>query len=738
MTYGRRALEILALSIATASSAMAQSADRQEEPSLKFFRDLAETRSYTLGRPVDAKLTLDGHTAVFLRGGPRDPALRLYELNVRTGEVTELLTPDALLKGSEEQLTVEERARRERMRTTLRGFTSFELSDDGTQLLVSLSGRLYVVRRADKRVTELPSTGWIDPTFSRDGRLVAAVRDDELYVIDVASSSQRQLTSGATEALTHGVAEFIAQEEMGRYHGYWWSPDSTRLVYQATDVSGVEKHYIANPLSPSEPPERYYYPRAGTPNARVRLGIISITGGPTTWIDWDSEVYPYLARVVWEENSPLTILVQTRDQREEKLLTIDPSTGDSRELLTEKDTAWLNLDPDVRVPRWLKNGQSFLWTTERRGGWQLELRGRDGRLIRELTPVGCECAGVVDVDEQRRTVITAGGADPRESHLHRVPLDGGRPARITEGAGYHTATFSRDHSAYVYSFNLNDGRQGTEVRSRNDKLLAEVPSVAETAALVPRVELTQVGDQRAFYASIVRPRDFQPGRKYPVILDVYAGPGTTIVNGIPLGHLESQWMADRGFIVVSLDGRGTPGRGRDWERVIKGNLIDVALEDQVAGLQALSAKYPELDMSRVGVTGWSFGGYFAAMATLRRPSVFRCGVAGAPVVDWEDYDTHYTERYMDLPSANPEGYRKANVLTYASELERPLLLIHGLTDDNVYVVHTLKLAGALFAAGRQYDLLPLVGTHQIYEPDMQMRLQARIMEFLESSLKGAE
>jgi len=737
MKCGRRALAILA--IATAGSGMAQSSDRQEDDaSLSFFRDIAETQSYTLGHPVGAKLTPDGHTAVFLRGGPRDPALRLYELDVKTKKVKELLTPDALLKGNEEQLTVEERARRERMRTTLRGFTSFELSDDGTKLLVSLSGRLYVVRRADKGVTELPSTDWIDPTYSKDGRYVAAVRGDELYVIDVASSSQRQLTSGATETITHGVAEFVAQEEMGRYHGYWWSPDSTRLVYQETDVSGVEKHYIANPLSPSEPPEPYYYPRAGTPNARVRLGIISITGGPTTWIDWDSEKYPYLARVVWEENSPLTILVQTRDQRDEKLLTVDPASGDSRELLTERDSAWLNLDPDVRIPRWLESGQSFLWTTERRGGWQLELRGRDGKLIRELTPVGCECASVVDVDEQRGTVITTGGADPRELHLHRVPLDGGKPARITEAAGYHTATFARDHSAYLYDFDLNDGRQGTEVRSRNDKLLAQVPSVAEIPPVVPSVELTQVGAQRAFNASIVRPRDFQRGRKYPVILDVYAGPTATIVDGVPRRHLQSQWMADRGFIIVSLDGRGTPGRGRDWERVIKGDLIDVALEDQVAGLQALGAKYPELDMSRVGVNGWSFGGYFAAMATLRRPNVFRCGVAGAPVVDWEDYDTHYTERYMDLPSANPEGYRKANVLTYASELERPLLLIHGLTDDNVYVVHTLKLANALFAAGRQYELLPLVGTHLIYESTMELRLQTRIMEFLERTLKNAK
>ena len=738
MKHGYRALLIVTVSIATAAAALAQGADAPVDTGLKSLRDIAETRSYTLGNPVGTRLTPDGRTAVFLRGGPRDPALKLYELDVSTGVISEVLTPEALLKGAEERLSVEERARRERMRTTLRGFTSFELSDDGTQLLVTLSGRLYVVRRADKHVVELPSSGWIDPMFSKDGRHVAAVREGELHVIEVATGTERRLTTGASETLTNGLAEFAAEEEMDRHHGFWWSPDSSWLAYQETDVSGVEKHYIANPIEPSEQPELYYYPRAGTANARVRLGILSIKGGPTTWIDWDRDKYPYLARVVWEENAPLTILVQTRDQREEVLLTVDAVTGASSELLTERDPAWVNLDPDDRMPRWLKNGQGFLWTTERRGAWQLELRGRDGHLIRVLTPPGCECTKVFDVDEALGIVMTGGGPDPRESHLYRVSLDGGTPARISKGAGRHTATSARDHGAYVYRFELHDGAQGTQVRDRTGQLLAPIPSVAEKPPYSPSVELTRIGIDPAFNASIVRPRDFRPKRHYPVILDVYAGPGTTVVDGNPRRHLQNQWLANHGFIVVSLDGRGTPGRGRDWERVIKGNLIDIALEDQVAGLLALGAKYPELDMTRVAVIGWSFGGYFAAMATLRRPDVFRCGVAGAPVVDWEDYDTHYTERYMDLPSANPEGYRKANVLTYASELERPLLVFHGLTDDNVYFVHTLKLAGALFSAGRQFELLPLMGTHLLYEPAMRVRVQQRILDFLERNLTGLQ
>lgn len=706
-----------------------------EDAGLKFFRDLAETRRFTLGRPVKPALTPDGSAVIFLRGGARSPVMRLYEMQVGTGKVEELLTPEALLRGAEEKLTVEERARRERMRVSLKGFTDFDLSEDGTKVLVTLSGRLYVVNRAGKRVLELPGEWWIDPGFSRDGNFVAAVRNGELFVIDLAAVREKQITVGATETLTHGLAEFAAEEEMDRHHGYWWSPDSKWIVFQETDVSMVEKHYIADPLNPGAPPQMYFYPRAGTANARVRLALVSRVGGAPVWIHWDDGKYPYLARVVWEQAAaPLTLLVQTRDQREEKLLTVNPATGDTHELFTETDADWIDLDPDNRIPFWLKDGSAFLWTTQRRGGWQLELRGRDGNLVRELTPADCECAALVDADEERGTVITSGGPDPREEHLFRVSLSDAAPERITQESGSHFAVYSKDHGAYVHTFDLADGRWGMQVRNREGKALADVPSVAEKPPFLPRIEFTQVGQDPSFYALLIRPHDFDPSRKYPVILDVYAGPTATVVHRAPLPHMRDQWFADSGFIVVSLDNRGTPGRGRAWERTVKGNLIDVALQDQVAGLQLLGAKYPELDLSRVGVSGWSFGGYFAAMATIRRPDVFKCGVAGAPVVDWEDYDTHYTERYMDLPSANPEGYRKANVLTYAGQLERPLLLVHGLVDDNVYVVHTLKLARALFEAGRRFELLPLLTTHMVPEPVVSLRLESRILDFFKTHL----
>jgi dipeptidyl-peptidase-4 len=254
---------------------------------------------------------------------------------------------------------------------------------------------------------------------------------------------------------------------------------------------------------------------------------------------------------------------------------------------------------------------------------------------------------------------------------------------------------------------------------------------------LPELELTRTTGTPSFYAAIIRPHRFQSGEKYPVILSVYAGPTSTVVTASARAYLADQWMADQGYIVVGLDGRGTPYRGRDWERIIRGNLIDVALEDQVTGLRALGLKYPELDLTRVGVTGWSFGGYFSAMATLRRPDVFRCGVAGAPVITWENYDTFYTERYLGLPQTDAAAYQVSSVLSYANQLSRPLLLIHGLTDDNVYAQHTLQLADALFMGGKPYEFLPMLGTHQAgsSDPAVQLHLQMRVIEFFNRELK---
>ena len=298
-----------------------------EEPdaALQWFRDLAETRNYSLGHPVSPKLTPDGAHVVFLRGNSgRDPVLRLYEMSVADGKLRELLTPEQILATAEEKLSPEEKSRRERQRQSLRGFTAFELTKDGTRALVSLGGKLYVVTRADSKFAELPGAGWIAPQLSPDGKFVGAVRGNELYVIDLDAKTEKQLTTGANDVIHHGVAEFVAQEEMHRFDGFWWSPDSNALAYQETDHTGVEVRWIADPLHPEAPPLKQFYPRAGTPNAKVRLGVIARAGGETKWLEWDREKFPYLARVEWKEpKAPLTIYVLDRAQQTGLLLAAD-------------------------------------------------------------------------------------------------------------------------------------------------------------------------------------------------------------------------------------------------------------------------------------------------------------------------------------------------------------------------------------------------------------------------------
>ena len=716
-----------------------------EEEALRHFRDLAETRNYTLGRPVSPQVTPDGKHVVFLRSLPRDPTLRLFEFDLAAGKERELLTPAQLLGGAEENLSAEEKARRERQRQSLKGFTAYQMSRDGARLLVTLSGRLYLVERATLKVTQLPGTGWIDPRFSPDGRLVAAAgADRELHVIDPAAGTERAVTSGATVTVSHGTAEFVAQEEMSRNRGYWWSPDSTTLLVQQTDESAVEIRHIADPLHPEAAPARFFYPRAGTPNAVVRLILVPRDGGTPKAVTWDATAFPYLAHVNWSPRAPLTILVQNRAQTEQRLMAVNTATGRTQELLSETDSAWLNLDDNgagataaYRPPLWLTDGTRFLWTTERNGAWQVELRDASGALVHEITPVTFGYRRLLGVDEESGTLWVAGGDDARETHVWTFPLSGGGRGRaITRGRGTHGATYAHEARLLLRTTDLFDGTWRLDVVSADDdRVVATLPSLAEPLPLLPGTELTRTGGEPAFDAAITRPRKFDPAAKYPVILSVYAGPTSKMVTANLRAYLPDQWMADQGFIVVRFDGRGTPWRGRAWERVVKGNLIDIALADQIAALQALAKQVPQMDLARVGVSGWSFGGYFAAMAAIRRPDVFRCGIVGAPVITWENYDTHYTERYLGLPAEAPEAYRVSNVTTYAAEARRPLLLVHGLTDDNVYFQHTLQLADALFRAGKSYELLPMLGTHMVSDPLIRMRQQTRIMDFLNRELR---
>ena len=729
-TFLRVKPKALVLSIVLAISSTAAAA-----PWPGFLRLHAETRGFSLGRPTRVRPTPDGKAVLFLRSLPRSPVNSLYETELAGGKTRELVTPAQLFTGSDEQLSPEERARRERMRVSTKGFASFELSRDGTLLLLPLSGRLYGVRRADGKVTELVGSGpaVIDPHLSPDGKRVAYVRDRDLYVLDLATRKETRLTRSPHPRVSNGLAEFVAEEELERFRGFWWSPDGTRLAYEEADSRPVETFHLVDVTHPENEAEATPYPRPGMANARVRLGVIARTGGKTTWLKWDAERLPYLAAVEWEEaKAPLTLVVLSRLQKDLEVLAADDRSGATTRLLAEHDDAWLNLDPSV--PRWLPDGSAFLWSSERDSSWALELRDRAGKTLRTLVAPEAGYRALLDCDGTHAWVTAS--REPTEQQVYRVALDGGALEVVTRTQGLHDAVFSRDHSVYALSeTTATELPRWTAHATDDNRELAVLPSVAEQPPFRGGLELVTVGSDR-FRAAVTRPRDFVRGKKYPVLVDVYGGPHHQQVARAQSTVLLRQWMADHGYLVIAVDGRGTPNRGRAWERAIAGSFGVVPLQDQVAGLKALAAMLPEIDLARVGIVGWSFGGYLAGLATLSRPDVFAAGVAGAPVVDWRDYDTAYTERYLGLPSENAAGYEASSLLTYAGKLERPLLIVHGTRDDNVYFFHSLKLSDALFRAGKVFELLPLPGlTHMVPDPSVKEALYNRIMMHFAAALR---
>jgi dipeptidyl-peptidase 4 len=695
--------------------------------------ELAATRWYTLGTPRAFAVTRDGRSVVFLRGGPRSRVQKLFLFDVKSGETRLLADAESLLGGKAEQLSPAERARRERQHITTRGIATFVLAERADLVLVPLSGSVFVLDLQTgkaQRLTGVESA--LDARFSPDGRFVSYLRDHDLYVSEWRRGRITRLTRGGSEGLIHGEAEFVAQEEMDRSAGYWWSPDSTRIAFEEADQRKVERRFVPDPANPYRPPLGSYYPRPGTANARVRLGLVSVRGGAPTWVRWDPR-FEYLAAVKWDEGAPLSVVVQSRDQRELALLKVDPRSGATRTLITERDAAWINLRQSM--PWWLAGGRQLLWMTEREGEGRVWLRDADGRPIRSLNPGdGFRVRDVLHVDEARGAVIVSGASRTPEVHVHELLLAGGAPRALTRTAGVHTWTFGLKTEVHVRELESLRGRGPIEVRRGDGSLAGTIESAALKPPMLPRVELTRVGEMEAL---LVRPADFKPDRRYPVLVNVYAGPHLNMVIQLQRRHLINQWFADQGLIVVSMDGRGTPGRGRAWERAIQGDFSRVPLEDQVRALAALGARYRELDLGRVGVFGISFGGYMAALAAARRPDLFRAAVAVAPVIDWTDYDTHYTERYLGVLPAAAEAYRRSGVLTHLGKgPSRPILIVHGTADDNVSFAGSLKLAEALFRRGRPFELLPVVGeTHLYSTPEMLAEMYRRIAAFLKRELR---
>jgi dipeptidyl-peptidase-4 len=440
----------------------------------------------------------------------------------------------------------------------------------------------------------------------------------------------------------------------------------------------------------------------------------------------------YLADVTWPSQGPLTALVMDRDQDEVRVLALDPQTGTSRTLVTEKDDAWINVN--VGAPHWLEDGSGFLWMTEASGAWVLELRKADGTVARALTTADFGLRHLVGVDGTHAYVEAS--TDPLRQDIYRIPLVSGPPEKLTASNGVASSKVA-DHGVVAIEVSLADG--GKSWFALRGTTRHEIPSAAEKPRLVPTTvfETVELGG-RTHHVAITRPKAFAKGRTYPVLLKVYGGPHAVTVEAARDNYVMDQWYADAGFIVVRSDNRGTPNRGRAWERSILKDLITIPLADQVDALQALGKRHPELDLARVGVFGWSFGGYVAALAVLLRPDVFKAAVAGAPVTDWALYDTAYTERYMKTPQQNPDGYKATSALTHADKLDRPLLIIHGITDDNVHFAHSLALIESLYVAGKRAEVITISATHMVPDPKLNLARELVQVRFFRQHLGAGD
>lgn len=697
-----------------------------------FLRQLAETRGFRAGRPTLVKLDPDGRSALFLRSAPRAGVQSLFETDLRSGATREVVSPAALV-GAALEPTAAEAARLERQRVLARGVTDYAPSPDGRRIAFAIGGRLWLHDRATGASAPVPGAGGvIDPRFSPDGRALAYVADRDLHVRELATGRTRRLTRARTASISNGLAEFVAQEEMDRHEGYWWSPDGRHLAYAEVDESPVERWALCDPARPERACAQVAYPRAGTANAAVRLAVVPAAGGRPVWIRWDRNAFPYLATVRWEKGGPLALVVQNRTQTEVRLLAAEPSSGATRVLLSERDDAWVELFQDF--PRFRADG-SFYWATERNGAPEVELRGAGGALLRSVVPAEAGFVALAGYDVEADELVFTAAPEPTRTVVQRVRR-GGPPETIALGEDRPSlakAVAARKGGAVAVTWTTLTCAARTVVLGRDGARLAELPSVAEEPPFAPTTELRRVGEGEGLWAAVLRPRAAAPGARFPVVVDVYGGPSGPRAVHAPM--IAEQWLADQGFVVVRIDGRGTTRRGRAFSRAVRGDFSEIVLEDQIAGLRALAAQLPVVDLGRVGITGWSFGGYAAALAVLRRPDVFHAAVAGAPVAEWRDYDTHYTERYLGLPEQNRAGYDRSSLLGWAPGLARPLLVVHGTADDNVFFSHALKLGDALFRAGRRYELLPVAGaTHMIPEPTAVVRRWEATAAFLAEHL----
>ncbi len=689
--------------------------------------------------PRALKLSPDGTLVTVLRNRPDDnQRFDLWAMDTATGQWRMLV--DSAKIGTGAELSEAEKMQRERARIGgSKGIVAYDWAPDGKSILVPLDGDLYLAT-LDGKVRRLTATegGELNPVISPRGGYASFVRDQNLVVLDLATGKEVKATTEGAGTVYFGEAEFVAQEEMGRRTGYWWSPDDTRIAVQRFDESPVG--IVSRAAIGAEGTKIYdqRYPKAGTANVLVDLYLMNPDGSARVKVDLGTETDIYLARVDWTPDGK-TLLVQRQNRAQTVLdmLAVDPATGASRVLFSEKsgERSWINLS-DAYHP--MQDG-SLIWWSERDGHGHL-YRFKAGTWT-QLTKGEWEVADVVGVDEKSGRITFTGNKDGvLERHLYTVNLNKpGVVTRITEPGWWHGASANGTASKIILTRSKSDQPAQVMLTDAAGKRIAWVNEnkVAGDHPYAPYLASHQqkqfgtikAADGTVLHWEMITPK-LEPGKKYPVFFHHYGGPHSQQVSRAWGGALQ-QYLVDRGYIWFVLDNRGAANRGKAFEDHLYQAMGGVEVEDQLAGAAYLKG-LGFVDPNRIATYGWSYGGYMTLKMLQAAPGTFAAGISGAPVSKWELYDTHYTERYMGDPRQVQAAYDKANTVADATKITDPLLLIHGMADDNVVLEHSTVMMAKMQGAAVPFETMLYPGqTHRVAGPGISVHLWTTILNFLD-------
>lgn len=693
-----------------------------------------EAHKVRWGEPSAEKWAPNGSRLAYLIANTtEEPRLRL--LNPATKQAHTILSPtrlaqkiDALAAKSDDGVQPSTRSVR---------IYGFSWLDDPERLRLNTSeGRfIYQLESQDLEEEILPGGQRHQTRFSPNRRYIAFTRDYDLYAHDFEQDREIRLTQGGSETLRNGRLDWVYPEELGIRDGFAWSPDNQHIAYLQMDQTGVSKYPLTN-FDPQVPTLReMFFPKAGTQNPLVRVGVVSLSSRETHWINL-GKPYEYIARFDWTpDGERLAIVALNREQDELALLFANPATGESQEILRERSEDWVNV---LGSPIFYGEEKDFIWRSEREGYAHLYHYTHAGQTSRRLTHGPWVVTDVIDIDEEaQRVYFTATRQSPIERHIYSVSLRGGSIRQITEAPGTHSATLSADGKYLYRTYQNIHTPQRKQVLTNRGKavytLSARTQASYPVRLLTP--ELFTIEDEagHTFHCRLIKPPNFDANKQYPVIFSIYGGPLVQLVRNT-FGNFRDQWFAEQGFLVFAIDNRGSANRGHAWEAPLYRQMGKVELQDYLTGVEYLKT-LPYVDSQRIGMFGWSYGGYITLYSMLHGEGAFRAGAAVAPVADWMLYDTIYTERYMDHPDDNPEGYRDSSPVHAAHQLEGDLLIAHGISDDNVHIQHVYEFIDALIEANQPYTFYAYPQkSHGIWGDNTRIHLFERMLEFFQTTL----